>query len=344
MATMEDVARAADVSLSTVSHVLNGTRKVSPKTVAAVNAAMQQIGYVPNMLARALAGSSSGTIGVAIAALTNHYVSETVRAVEAACTRHGLMMLFSDTHDDPEQELKVVQNLHQRRVDGIVLAPSGDPHNRALNYLNSNKIASVLVDRMSPQAFDQVGVENIDATCQLVSHLITAHGHRRIGFIAGAPGLSTTDERIDGYRLALQQAGLAFDPALLQWGHSNLERSGAATRELLALPLAQRPTAIVAGNNLMTIGTMHALRDASIGVPHDMALAGFDDFDWADYFSPRLTVMAQPLEELGAMAVDLLIERIANPQRAQHVQRLSPVLRVRNSCGCTAAAVPDSPI
>ncbi|KAB8038168.1 LacI family DNA-binding transcriptional regulator [Janthinobacterium aquaticum] len=332
MATMEDVARAADVSLSTVSHVVNGTRKVSPKTVAAVNAAMQQIGYVPNMLARALAGSSSGTIGVAISAFTNHYFSETVRAIEAACTRHGLMMLFSDTHDDPAQELKVVQNLHQRRVDGIVLAPSGDPHNRALEYLSSNNIASVLVDRMSPLAFDQVGVENSEATAELVSHLIEQHGHRRIGFIAGAPGLSTTDERIDGYRLALQRAGIAFDSDLLRWGNSNLERSGAATRELLAL--AQRPTAIVAANNLMTIGTMHALRDAQVAVPQDVALAGFDDFDWADYFSPRLTVMAQPLEELGAMAVDLLIERIANPARAQHVQRLSPVLRVRNSCGC----------
>lgn len=332
MATMEDVARAADVSLSTVSHVLNGTRKVSPKTVAAVNAAMQQIGYVPNMLARALAGSSSGTIGVAISAFTNHYFSETVRAIEAACTRHGLMMLFSDTHDDPEQELKVVQNLHQRRVDGIVLAPSGDAHNRALDYLTSNKIASVLVDRMSPQPFDQVGVENTHATAELVSHLITVHGHRRIGFISGAPGLSTTDERIDGYRLALQRANIAFDPQLLRSGDSNLERSGAATLELLAL--AQRPTAIVAANNLMTIGTMHALRDAQIAVPHDVALAGFDDFDWADYFSPRLTVMAQPLEELGAMAVDLLIERIAHPERAQHVQRLSPALRVRNSCGC----------
>jgi LacI family transcriptional regulator len=332
MATMEDVARAADVSLSTVSHVLNGTRKVSPKTVAAVNAAMQQIGYVPNMLARALAGSSSGTIGVAISAFTNHYFSETVRAIEAACTRHGLMMLFSDTHDDPAQELKVVQNLHQRRVDGIVLAPSGDPDKLALNYLSSNKIASVLVDRMSPLPFDQVGVENVEATAQLVSHLITVHGHRRIGFIAGAAGLSTTNERVEGYRLALERAGITFDPALVRSGDSNLARSGAATRELLQLE--QRPTAIVAGNNLMTIGTMHALRDAHIAVPQEVALAGFDDFDWADYFSPRLTVMAQPLEELGSMAVDLLIERIANPGRAQHASRLAPTLRIRNSCGC----------
>ncbi|MFZ4877650.1 LacI family DNA-binding transcriptional regulator [Janthinobacterium sp. Mn2066] len=332
MATMEDVARKADVSLSTVSHVINGTRKVSPKTVAAVNAAMEQIGYVPNMLARALAGSSSGTIGVAISAFTNHYFSETVRAIEAACTRHGLMMLFSDTHDDPAQELKVVQNLHQRRVDGIVLAPSGDPDNLALNYLSTNKIASVLVDRMSPLPFDQVGVENVEATAQLVGHLIEVHGHRRIGFIAGAAGLSTTNERVEGYRLALERAGISFDPALVRPGDSNLARSGAATRELLAL--AQRPSAIVAGNNLMTIGTMHALRDAHIAVPQEVALAGFDDFDWADYFNPRLTVMAQPLEELGSMAVDLLIERIANPGREQHVTRLAPTLRVRNSCGC----------
>jgi len=332
MATMEDVAKAADVSLSTVSHVLNGTRKVSPKTVAAVNAAMQQIGYVPNMLARALVGSSSGTIGVAISAFTNHYFSETVRAIEAACTRHGLMMLFSDTHDDPAQELKVVQNLHQRRVDGIVLAPSGDPDNLALNYLSSNKIASVLVDRMSPLPFDQVGVENVEATAQLVSHLITVHGHRRIGFIAGAVGLSTTNERVEGYRLALERAGISFDPTLVRSGDSNLARSGAATRELLQLE--QRPTAIVAGNNLMTIGTMHALRDAHVAVPQEVALAGFDDFDWADYFSPRLTVMAQPLEELGSMAVDLLIERIANPGRALRAARLAPTLRVRNSCGC----------
>jgi LacI family transcriptional regulator len=240
MATMEDVARAADVSLSTVSHVLNGTRKVSPKTVAAVNAAMQQIGYVP-VCWRALAGSSSGTIGVAISAFTNHYFSETVRAIEAACTRHGLMMLFSDTHDDPEQELKVVQNLHQRRVDGIVLAPSGDAHNRALAYLCATRSPPCWWTACRPSPSTRAWKTSRPRRC--VGHLIAAHGHRRIGFIAGAPACPRRTSASDGYRLALQRANIAFDPELLRSGDSNLERSGTATRELLALRhSARRPS------------------------------------------------------------------------------------------------------
>lgn len=121
---MEDVARAAKVSMSTVSHVLNGTRKVSPATVAAVRDAIRKTGYVPNTLAQALAGAASRTIGVAISALTNHYFSGVVRAIEAECARRGLMMFLADTHDDPAQELRVIQALHQRRVDGIILAPA----------------------------------------------------------------------------------------------------------------------------------------------------------------------------------------------------------------------------
>jgi LacI family transcriptional regulator len=331
MATMEDVARVAKVSLSTVSHVVNGTRRVSDDTVAAVHQAMQAIGYVPNMLARALAGASSSTIGVAISAFTNHYFSETVRAIDAECVRHGMMMLFSDTHDEPGQQLKVVQNLHQRRVDGILLAPTDDPQQRTLEYLHANKIPSVLVDRFHTHGFDQIGVENEQSTIQLVEHLI-GHGHRRIGFISGATGLSTTRERLQGYRLALQQAGLPYDPELVRNGESNLDLARRATAGLLALP--QPPSAIVTANNMMTIGSVQALRDAAIDVPADMALVGFDDFDWAGYFNPRLTLMAQPLEELGAQAVQMLLERIRHPERETRTVRLSPTLQVRHSCGC----------
>jgi LacI family transcriptional regulator len=329
---MEDVAREANVSLTTVSHVLNGTRKVNPDTAAAVKEAMRKVGYVPNTLARALAGAASSTIGVAVSALTNHYFSESVRAIEAECAKHGLMMFFADTHDDPQQELKVVQGLHQRQVDGIVLAPTRDPAQRTLNYLRTNKIASVLIDRTMPCEFDQVGVENKASTMELVSHLIKTHGHRRIGLISGTAGLSTTDERIAGYRAALKKAGISFDSTLIRCGESSLEPARIATNQLLALD--EPPTAIVAANNLMTIGTMHALRDARIDVPKKMALVGFDDFDWADYFNPRLTVIAQPLEELGARSVQLLIRRIAVPVEKPQVVRLAPTLRIRNSCGC----------
>jgi len=329
MVTMDDVARSAGVSTSTVSHVLNGTRKVSPATVQAVQRAIQALGYTPNTLARSLARSSTSTIGVAISALSNHYFSETVHAIETECARHGYMMLFVDTHDDPEQELRVVTALHHRRVDGIVLAPSNG--SLALEYLRANQIPAVLVDRMMSEQFDQVGVENSQATQALIAHLI-AHGHRRIGFIAGRSGFSTTDERVAGYKAALQAAGLAFDPQLLVNGGSNTEPARQATQQLLSL--AAPPTAIMAGNNLMTLGAMHALRDAHLDVPGHMALVGFDDFDWADFFVPRLTLIAQPVQQLGARAVELLLQRMASPTAPKHSVRLAPRLHVRHSCGC----------
>ncbi|MGI3748659.1 MAG: LacI family DNA-binding transcriptional regulator [Janthinobacterium lividum] len=328
---MEDVAKRARVSTSTVSHVLNGTRKVSAKTVEAVQRAVQELGYIPNTLARSLARSRTHTIGVAISALSNHYFSETVHAIETECARHGIMMLFVDTHDDPAQELQVVQALHHRRVDGILLAPSSDPQQAALTYLRSNAIPSVLVDRMAVEGFDQVGVENRQSTAELVTHLI-GHGHRRIGMIAGRRGLSTTEERIEGYRQALSEADVPWDPQLLIDGESNSESARVATSALLRLD--PPPTAILAANNLMTIGAMHALRDATIEVPGQMALVGFDDFDWADFFLPRLSVIAQPVQALGARAVQLLLQRIDAPEGKRVSERLAPTLRIRNSCGC----------
>ena len=329
MVTMDDVASRAGVSTSTVSHVLNGTRKVSPATVQAVQRAIQALGYIPNTLARSLARSSTNTLGVAISALSNHYFSETVHAIETECAKHGYMMLFVDTHDDPEQELRVVTALHHRRVDGIVLAPSNG--SMALAYLQANEIPAVLVDRMMSEHFDQVGVENAQPTQALIEHLI-AHGHRRIGFIAGRAGFSTTDERVAGYKAALQAGGLVFDPQLLVDGGSNTEPARQATVQLLAL--AAPPTAIMAGNNLMTLGAMQALREAQIEVPGQMALVGFDDFDWADLFVPRLSLIAQPVKALGARAVELLLQRMAAPGAPPQSVRLAPTLQLRNSCGC----------
>nr|WP_207202846.1 LacI family DNA-binding transcriptional regulator [Pseudomonas sp. TH39(2020)] len=328
---MDDVAKIAQVSTSTVSHVLNGTRKVSPATARAVEMAVQELGYIPNTLARSLARSTTNTIGVAISALSNQYFSETVHAIETECAKHGIMMLFVDTHDDPEQELRVVKALHHRRVDGILLAPSMGQHPLALDYLQANDIPTVLVDRLVAKGFDQVGVENIKSSQALVAHLIE-HGHRRIALIAGRPGFSTTDERIEGYQAALMAAGLPFDPALLVNGESNSEPARVVTRQLLALQ--SPPTAIMAANNLMTLGAMHALRDANIAVPGQMALVGFDDFDWADFFVPRLTLIAQPVKALGARAVSLLLERIESPERKKQTVRMAPTLRIRNSCGC----------
>lgn len=329
---MADVAVRAGVSIATVSHVLNGTRKVSPVTVCAVEDAVRAVGYIPNVLARALARSTTNTIGLALSAVSNHYFGEIVRAIEAECTRHGRMILLTDTHDDPAYELQVVQALHQRRVDGLVLAPAADPDQRVLRYLAANKVPTVLIDRLVSDQFDQIGVENRRATIALVDHLL-GHGHRRIGLVSGLPSLATTTERIDGYRAALRAAGLRYDSALVRSGASAVEPARAACRHLLEL--ADPPTAFVTANNLMTIGAMRGLRDAGRRVPEDVALVGFDDFDWADSFSPRLTVMAQPCDKIGSRAARMLLERLADPSGNPRTLRLRPTLRLRNSCGCS---------
>jgi LacI family transcriptional regulator len=329
VATIADVARRAGVSVSTVSHVVNGTRRVAPGTAQAVQAVIEAIGYRPNVLARSLKTASTRSVGIAMSAIANAYFIDIICAIEAECARLGMMVFLSDTQDDPERELAVVMALHQRRVDGVILAPSPDPERRALSYLNDAGLPCVLVDRMPDPAFDQVGVNNREAMQALVEH-VTAHGHRRIGYVGGHPGFQTTIERIDGYRDNLQRLGLTIDQRYLVTGSASTNSATSATHMLLSL--ADPPTAIVAGNNMATIGAMRAIRARGLRVPEDISIVGFDDFEWADCFEPRLTLVAQPCEEIGKRAAILLMERIAAPSGDRRSLRLDARLVVRASC------------
>ena len=331
MATMADVAKKAGVSVTTVSHVLNKTRTVSPETIVAVEDAIAEVGYAPNILARSLVRSSTNAIGVALSAISNIYFGEVVRGVQSECIRHGFMMFFSDTEDNADRQFEVIRELHQRRVDGMILAPVPDPTERALTYIERHKIPVVFVDRTVSSRFDHVVIENRKPMIELVSHLV-GHGHKRIGLISGREGLSTTIERIEGYKEGLVRAGLEFDDALIEKGKSNIEAAHAAVLRLISKP--RPPTAIVTANNKMTIGSMQALRESGRRVPTDIALVGFDDFEWADSFEPRLTVIAQPCHAIGVRAMDLLLKRMGNPGRRPQTIRLETKIIIRNSCGC----------
>jgi LacI family transcriptional regulator len=335
MATMADVAARAGVSTTTVSHVLNATRPVSEETRRRVLDAIEETGYSQNTIARSLATASTRTIGLAISAISNPYFIDLVHVLEAEIRAAGYLLLLADTKDEPDEELEVVRSLHSRRVDGYVLAPSGDPEQRALRYLSEQGLPTVLVDRLASADFDQVGVENREATSQLVEHLASL-GHRRIAMICGHSGLSTTDERLAGYRLGLERSGLASDPQLLASGKSEEEPARAAVHELLAL--SEPPTAIVAANNRMTIGVMQGLQDLGLSVPDDIALVAFDDFEWADLFRPRLTVVAQPIRKIGVEAARLLLARLKDRDRPTTTVQLPAQFVHRESCGCAAAA------
>ena len=331
VATIIDVARRAGVATSTVSHVLNGTRFVSPETTRAVREAVAAVGYTPNTLARALARSTTNTVGLAVSSSTNRYFGDVINAVEAECSLLGMVVLLANTHDDPTEETRIVAELHQRRVDGIILAPCCSAESQALVYLQDKNIPCVLIDRLPDERFDGVGVENTDALSQMVGHL-AAHGHRRIGFLGGQAAFTTAIERAAGFRAGLTENGLPIDPALESIGHTHVESARAAAGLMLA---SREPvTAMIGGNNLTTIGITLAIRDSGLRVPDDIALMGFDDFEWADAFEPRLTAMVQPCQEIGRAAASLLKRRVKDPAGAATTHRLKPHLVIRSSCGC----------
>jgi LacI family transcriptional regulator len=331
MVTMADVARRAGVSVSTVSHVMNGTRPVAEATRVAVLGAIEEVGYTPNTVARSLATASTRSIGLAISAISNPYFMDLVHAIEAELADTGYMLFLADPHEDAVRELGIVRALHERRVDGLLFAPGPDSREHALRYLAEHRLPAVLVDRLASASFDQVAAENVEATATLVDHLVGL-GHRRIGMIAGLAGLSTTDERIAGYRLGLANASIAFQPQLVEVGATDAELARQAVHRLWAV--GNRPSALVVANNRNTIGAMQALRDLRLGVPNDVALVAFDDFEWADLFNPRLTTMAQPVSVMAVEAVRLLMSRIQDPGLPPRTIRLAPSFMHRDSCGC----------
>lgn len=334
MATMADVARQAGVSVSTVSHVINGTRFVKDETREQVLEAMRSTGYIPNTIARSLVTSSTQTIGLAVSATTNLHFADLVSAIDATARAAGYTLLMADTHDDPAEELRVVQNLHRRRVDGLLLATAAGARGAALRYLKDTGLPTVLVDRCASPAFDQIGTANVESTARLVDHLADL-GHTRIGMVAGRRGVRTSSERVRGWQRGMKRQGL--DPAadLVAPGHSHAYMAQQATERLLSGK--NPPSALVVGNNHMTLGVLRALARLGLKAPGDVALSVFDDFEWADLLQPQLTAIAQPVEEIGAKAVRMLIDRIADPTGTRRTVLLEPTLVHRTSCGCPPA-------
>lgn len=332
MTTMADVAKLAGVSLSTVSHVVNATRLVSPDTAEQVRKAIDTLGYSPNSVARSLARASTNTVGLAMSLSTNYYFLDIVAAIEKACAAMGMMVLVTDTCNDPDQELAAVRELVQRRVDGVILAPSASTDNAAIAFLRQAGVPFVLVDRIIGDDNAGVALENTEAMETLIDHL-AFHGHQRIALVAGEPGLRSSIERTVGFQRAMARHKLEVDPFYIRAGNPTSEAARAATHALFAL--ANPPTAIASGNNLATIGVIKALRDLKLRVPEDVAVIGFDDFEWADCFEPRLTVIAQPSEMIGTRTAELLLERMRDPQIPPVPVRLPGKLVVRRSCGCS---------
>ncbi|MCB1498195.1 MAG: LacI family DNA-binding transcriptional regulator [Bauldia sp.] len=333
MATIRDVAARANVSVATVSHVMNGSRRVNDETRQRVLDAIHHLKYRRHGIARSLRRSKSGAIGVIISDITNPFFADLVRGIETAIQEIDpeSHIILSNTDEDAAKELQVIDVLMEKRVDGLILAPAGG-NEGFLSDLVSRAFPMVFVDRALPQVdADSVVVDNTVGARRIVEHLI-ALGHRRIAAMRATLHATSIDARISGYQTALREAGIKPDPRLVIESASEIGAAYAAGQRVLALdPI---PEAVFCSNNFTTLGLIRAIHAAGLRCPDDIAVVGFDDFPWADSFHPQLTAVSQPAFAMGEDAIRLLFDRINERRTGKSVQlTLSTDLVVRESCG-----------
>jgi LacI family transcriptional regulator len=294
----------------TVSRVINDNPRVSIDTRKRVQASITKLGYVPNRLARSLIQRKTGALGVIVPDVANPFFTLVVRAVEDVAWRAGYHVILCDTQGDLERERGYLEDMLAFQVEGVLIAPVGDRSRPHLRLLTRNNVPFVLIDR-SVTGFDGdlVQGDSVAGARQLVEHLIGL-GHRRIGMITETAEVSTARDRLQGYRQALEGAGIAFDSELVVES-SAIDPNAArdATFKLLALP--HRPSAIFAVNNIAVVGVVEAARERELEIPDDLALVCFDDIEHVSRLYPFLTVMAQPAETYGTIATQLLLDRLS---------------------------------
>ncbi|MDR7420044.1 MAG: LacI family DNA-binding transcriptional regulator [Armatimonadota bacterium] len=331
--TIHDVAQAAGVSVATVSRVVSGSvHHVRPETRARVQAAVTQLRYRPNLVARGLKQRVTHTVGLIVPDISNPFFPAIARGVEDVASRAGKGVLLCNTDEDLTKERAYLNLLDTRMVDGLIFATVGTNPGH-LRMLRRRGVPVVLIAR-APRGvgIDAVLVDNRRGTREATEHLLRL-GHRKIAFIGGPTTLPDAAERRTGYEEALAAAGIPVAPALIRDGGFRAEGGAAAVGALLdqRVPF----TAIVAANDLMAIGAMEKLRRRGRRIPDDVAIVGFDDITFARLVEPRLTTVAQPKYRMGCLAMERLLEVIGGDRRPRRAV-LEPKLVVRDSCGARA--------
>jgi LacI family transcriptional regulator len=331
MATIEDVARHAGVSISTVSRVFNGTRFVSPEVAARVRAAAQELHYQPSRAARVLRGNRSNILGLLITNIQNPFFTALVRGVEDIAHERGYSVILCNSDENPQKERQYIEVLCAERVAGAIVVPTRE-HQPAISLFHKHRIPVVAVDRrVKDEEVDSILVDNVRGAREAVLHLIS-NGYRRIGIITGPLSTTTGRERLEGYRRALEEAGLPYDPRLVRSGPFKESTGRTFTRELL--DLEERPSALFLGNNLIALGALDVLQERDMRIPQDIALVSFDETPWAHLNAISLTTIAQPVYELGSTAALRLFQRL-QPTTAGNLTRqeiiLTPSLQIRSS-------------
>lgn len=329
MATIQDVARRAGVSIATVSRVLNGTARVNADVTARVQAAIGELHYQPSRAARTLRANRSAIIGLLISDIQNPFFTTLVRSIEDVVQRNGYSLILCNSDENPQKEREYVEVLCAEHIAGAIVVPTRE-RTQTLRPFHEHQIPIVALDRrVEDGVTDAVLVDNEQGAYEAVRHLI-ANGYRRIGMIMGPENTTTGRGRRDGCRRALAEAGLPLDPQCERFGTFK----AASGRELAAdlLNLAEPIDALFVGNNLMTLGALEALHERNMWFPRDIAVVGFDEMPWAALSAISLTTVNQPVYELGSTAALRLFQHLQSPTPLTRQEIiLTPTLQVRDS-------------
>lgn len=318
MATLRDVARAAGVSISTASCVVNHTKFVSPELTRRVEEAVKALSYRPNELARGLRTNQTYTLGLVTSDITNLYFAELARGVEDRAERDDYTVFLCNTDAEPRREAKYVQRLLSRQVDGIIFT-SVRQDDTIVRKLVEDGFPVVLINRrIDGVETDYVGTDNVRGATRATEYLL-ALGHRRIGFIGGAALSSASSDRREGYLQAMAKAGLSVEPELMLDGDLRQKSGYAAARRMLMLP--HPPTAVFAANDLMALGVMEVAAEMGKRIPEDLSLVGYDDNQIAALPEVQLTTVRQPAYEMGQLAAEILLEKLRPASRKDWVPR-----------------------
>jgi LacI family transcriptional regulator len=306
---MYDVAQAAGVSIKTVSRVVNMEPGVRPEMQRRVEAAIVGLGFRRNVAARSLrTGDRIGSIGLLVADLMNPFYSSVAKAVEGVAARHDAVVIIASSGENATRERELVLNLLHRPVDGMIVVPAGSDH-RYLEPERRRGAQVVFLDRSGGHIeADAVVLDNFGGAKLAVDHLIR-RGHKRVGFVGDSTTVRTAVERLEGYKAALADAAIPYDPELVRLGSPAVEMAETAARQLLAL--TNGATAIFAANNRQCVGVLRAIRASQ----RQVAVVGFDDFELSDLLPIPVSVIAFDPAELGRAAAELLFSRMAGDTR-----------------------------
>lgn len=326
---IRQIAKAAQVSIATVSRVVHGMPSVDEKLRARVADTIARLGYTPNLVARNLRTRRTSTLGVLVPTIGNAHFSDAVRAMQDSASAVGYTLLLMNSDGDAEREEAALRTLFERQVEGLVLVSTAPSPSATLRMIVERDIPVLVMDRaIRGMSMDHVLVNTRAGTRDAVLHL-AGLGRRRIAFIAGPAMMWTASEKLRGYREGIEAAGMPWDPALVLQGDYTQASGGQQAFELMAQ--RPRPDAVIVGNNLMTLGAMRVLLRHKISIPDDLALVGYDDAAWTDVVRPALTVISQPTYELGRRSIELLLSRLADPGIKRERVVLDTTLVMRES-------------